>query len=199
MLLCRDQLTGNKLTINDASLSKQQQSIRDQNHAHSSRSKAKGGAVAENARIMKGDLVYIKSERSKNKGREMYLVVDIIDNTMASLQKLYGSTFQSRQFDIPLSRIFHVISPGSDMPGTAHVMDSSSSDEDWLPTSDATSEDSDDELDDEPDKDDVEDVLPRPSLSPRNSSLRRSNRRRRSPPGLDRKDWVTDKPGRSRR
>ena len=183
MLFCRDQSTGKQLTVDDAALSEQQQFIREQNHLHSSRSKARGAASANNARIAKGDLVYIKSEGSKNKSRDMYLVTDVMNN-MAAIQKLYGSTFQSRRYEVPLNRIFHAVKPGnqsgaSDPPT---VLDSSSSSDDECPIPPAVVRPP-DRNDDSTDSSssDCEVVVPPRGQFP---SLRRSRRRHRSPPRL---------------
>ncbi len=105
MLLCRDQVTGDQLRVDDLVLSREQEITRERNHIHSAQSKAKGGLPARDADVTRGDLVFIKSEGSKNKSRDMYIVMDINDR-MASLQKLTGSKFQSRKYDVPLTNIF---------------------------------------------------------------------------------------------
>ena len=46
--------------------------------------------AATNADVGVGDLVFIKSEGGKNKSRDVYLVMKIVDN-MATLQKISGS------------------------------------------------------------------------------------------------------------
>ena len=100
--------------------------------------------------------MYIKSEGTKHKSREMYLVMDIQDR-MAILQKLNNSKFQSRRYEVPLSGIFHAIQPSSSQrsPST-HVLEaesssSSSSDDDYpLPTPVAVEMESDDDGDDVP-------------------------------------------------
>ena len=84
ILLQRDQNTGEKFTFNDKELSFQQHNTSLRNHLPSSLSKGKGGNRAEKAA---GDLVYIKSEGNKFKGRERYIVTKII-NDFAFLQKI---------------------------------------------------------------------------------------------------------------
>ena len=200
MLFCRDQSTGKQLTVDDTALSQQQQSIRERNHDHSSRSKAKGATTVQNARITKGDLVYIKSEGNKNKSRDMYLVMDIvINNNMAILQKLIGSTFQSRQYEVPLSRIFHAIEPNN--PGahnsTTMAESSSSSDEEYLAPADVARPPAVDETSSEGSSEDDNDADP--ASPPRRPSPRRSGRRRRSPPWINNGKWVRDRLGRGPR
>ena len=175
MLFCRDQVTGARLAVDDTVLSQQQETTRDQNHVHSARSKAKGALTAPNARITPGDLVYIKSEGDKNKARDMYLVTRVdAQSNMAFLQKLLGSTFQSRQYEAPLNRVFHAIESARDFSPLTSTDSSSCSDEDILVAEEVSSDD---------------DAVPR-RPSPPARPIRRSNRRRRSPPALDRRDWV---------
>ena len=50
MLFCRDQCTGNQLSFHDVHLSRQQEIIREQNHAHSSRSTAGGSIRSSSSR-----------------------------------------------------------------------------------------------------------------------------------------------------
>ena len=110
MLFCRDQSNGQQLTVDDGALSYQQRCTREENHPHSSKSKANSAPPAVKANITKGDLVFIKSEGDKNKPRELYIVTDF-RNEMAVLQKLPGTKFQSRQYEVPLTQVFHAIKP----------------------------------------------------------------------------------------
>ena len=88
------------------------------------------------ANVVKGDLVYIKSEGSKHKSREMYLVMDI-QGRLAILQKINNAKFQSRRYEVPLSGIYHAIQQRSsrDLPSTpvseTESSSSSSSDDDY--------------------------------------------------------------------
>ena len=111
MLFCRDQFTGEQLTVKDSDLSKLQQSIRTENHPHSSRSKAHGAPAACNADVTRGDLVFIKSDGDKNKSRELYLVMDV-RNDLAFLQKLNDTKFHSVRYDVPLANVYPAIKPG---------------------------------------------------------------------------------------
>ena len=112
MLFCRDQTTGQQLSFEDRSLSQQQHTIRDRNHLHSSMSKARGAPPAQPANLGSGDLVYIKSEGNKNRSRDLYLVMNI-DGDMATIQKLRGSKFLSRRYEVPLTDLFQAITPPS--------------------------------------------------------------------------------------
>ena len=54
----------------------------------------------------------MKGEGNKNKSRELYLVMDIHED-IAALQKLNGTKFQSRRYEVPLQNIFPAIKPGN--------------------------------------------------------------------------------------
>ena len=110
LLFCRDQTTGEQLTFKDSVLSDQQQEVRKQNHPHSASSKAKGAPPAVNADVTVGDLVFIKSEGNKNKSRDVYVIVKIVDE-LATLQKLNGSKFLSKQYEVPLTNVFTALKP----------------------------------------------------------------------------------------
>ena len=132
MLFCRDQTTGQQLSFEDSSFSQQQHNIRNRNHLDSSVSKARGASSAQPANVSSGDLVYIKSDGEKNKSRDLYLVMNI-EGSIATLQKLCGSKFLSRRYEVPLTNLFHAISPGSrsqtDGPLVPDHSSSSSSDD----------------------------------------------------------------------
>ena len=127
MLFCHDQVTGSQLTFKDCEFTLCQQANCEQNHAHSS--KASDALKAKNKDLQVGDLVFIKTEGSKNKPREPYLIMDIVDK-MGTLQKLLGSKFQSIRYEVPLSHLFHAIRPSRDANPTtsaSHGQYSSSS------------------------------------------------------------------------
>ena len=86
---------------------------------------------------MAGDLVYIKSEGEKFKGRERCIVTKII-NDFASLQKITFSKFMSKQYRVPLNQIYPVMplySNHSIQPNISHSLNDDSDDhiEDRVP------------------------------------------------------------------
>ena len=84
---------------------------RIQNHPHSEASKAKGGNVAHDALVTKGDIVHIKSEGSKHKAREFYLVTDVnYDKSEALIQKFCGSKLQSKRYLVKLPDVYLISS-----------------------------------------------------------------------------------------
>ena len=177
MLFCRDHVTGVQLSFVDDRLSRQQEAIRQRNHAHSSRSKAKGASPAEPAAVTVGDLVFIKSEGNKNKSRDMYLVVDVVDG-MSSLQKLNGTKFLTKRYEVPLVDIFPAVMPSAVRVPEDRVSSSSEDEdeEDPLPPASADSDSS------------VGDELPS-AEDLANQPLRRSHRTRNQPAWLRGEDW----------
>ena len=89
-------------------------------------SKARGAPPAQPASVSSGDLVFIKSDGDKNRSRDLYLVMSV-EGCMATLQKLRGSKFLSRRYEVPLTDLFHAITPRSDHQLHRSVPDYSSS------------------------------------------------------------------------
>ena len=84
--------------------------------------------------------MFIKAEGSKNKSQDMYLIVKIVDG-MAWLQKLNGSKFHSKHYEVPLADIFPAIVPPSDRLRNDSPISSSDEEEDEPPPSAPTSDD----------------------------------------------------------
>ena len=92
IILQRDQQSGSFLNINDTKLSHSQEQRGQQNHPHSSKSKARGGKPALPAKADIGDLVFIKQEGTKTKSREQYIIIRIENNDII-LQKMNNGKF----------------------------------------------------------------------------------------------------------
>ena len=73
----RDQLTSEQLHIVDRQLILSQNYSRQQNHAPSAKSKARGRTNLPTPAVSVGDLVFLKGHRDKLKAREKYIVVGI--------------------------------------------------------------------------------------------------------------------------
>ena len=191
ILFCRDQVTGQQLQFEDQHLSDRQECIRQDNHASSSSSKAHGARAAVDVDVIKGDLVYIKSDGSKSRSRELYMVMDI-NGDIATLQKINNSKFMSRRYDVPLSHLFHATKKGNITAVHPSGNISSSSDESdeqidnaSLHSGSNTSSDNDDS--DEyvqPPTDNV------PPAGDDQQLPRRSARIRDEPPWLRRGPWI---------
>ena len=74
-----------------------------------------------------GSLVYVKHEGDKFNARESYIVVEMKHNESAVVQKLNKGKFRSRQYTIPLSRIFPCIDSIKVRKEKEKVIESSSS------------------------------------------------------------------------
>ena len=87
MLHQRDQFSGKELPISDEKFQSANSAIRERNRKASELFKSKGGPIATKAQIKIGSLVHVKSEGDKTKGRNRYIVTNIIDDNMCHIQK----------------------------------------------------------------------------------------------------------------
>ena len=105
IVLHRDQLTKECIDISAPLLSQQQVEYRSKNHQCSAKSKAPGGKPAPEAKVKIGDLVFIKDERNKHQARDRYIISNIKDKN----QKLTSEKFMSRQYTVPLNKIYPAV------------------------------------------------------------------------------------------
>ena len=103
----RDHETGSQLDIDDEKLMQLQESTRITNQHASAKHKAHGGPVAQAAEVVPGSLVYIKSDHSKNRGRERYIVVDVQGNNCI-LKKLLKSKIMAKEYTLKLTEVMLV-------------------------------------------------------------------------------------------
>ena len=179
IVTCRDNVTGQRLQLDDAELCKRQEQLREQNHKHSAACKAPTGVPAAIPAISKGSLVYVKAEGDKFTPRDPYLVVNISAGR-ATLQKFRGNSFMSRQYNVPLDKLYAMA------PGSVHatglskepILDEDDTDDEdyFIPLQETAPA----VVDDSPDEDDVAGDLP--------SSTRTSARTRQQPDRFG--DWV---------
>ena len=129
ILFQRDQQTNEQLSICDKELSSKQQDIRTQNHPLSAISKAPRGKLALlNPAVSIGKLVFIKHERNKNHPRDRYIVTKI-NGDNALVQKLC-SQFMSRQYTVPLNKLYPASNPTTNRDYDSRRYDSNSSSDD---------------------------------------------------------------------
>lgn len=102
MLMQRDQFTHTQLSISDKTLIKDQHVSRQMNHPHSERSKANGDLPVKVHDLKAGDLVFLKQERSKNNGRERYIVTST-DGDYCHVMKFTGPQIRSTLYKLPKS------------------------------------------------------------------------------------------------
>ena len=132
IVTCRDQITHTSLSIDDQLLCQQQEKLRHENHPISARSKAPKAPLASVPSLTTGSLVYIKSEGDKNHPRELYVVVKLNDK-QATLQKLHGQRFMSKQYEVPLNMLYPMTA-GSVRPPLENDVSSESDSEDDMIT-----------------------------------------------------------------
>ena len=104
----RDQLTGEQLPTVDRQLILNQNYSRQQNHAPSAKSKARGRTNLPSAVVSVGDLVFLKGDRDKLKAREKYLMVGIREDLSCELRKFTSSQFRSKVYLVPMSECYPV-------------------------------------------------------------------------------------------
>ena len=104
----RDQLTGEQLPIVDRQLILSQNYSRQQNHASSAKSKARGRTNRPSAAISAGDLVFLKGDRDKLKAHEKYLMVCVHEDLYRDLRKFTTSQFRSKLYLVPMSECYPV-------------------------------------------------------------------------------------------
>lgn len=185
----RDQTDGHRLQFSDSALSDLQHGNRLANHLPSAMSKARGAGVAKNESVSAGTLVFIKHEGNKFSPRESYIVVEVKDET-AIVQKMNNGKFSSRQYSVPVSRIFPCVGASEVNKKEEKVTEPtlSSSDEDDLVTFDMPNHHRSEEISSDSDsEDDSDESTSDPDLSESDgtrivTSPRRSSRVRRTPP-----------------
>ena len=129
ILFQRDQQTNEQLSICDKELSSKQQDIRTQNHPLSAISKAPRGKLALlNPAVSIGKPVFIKHERNKKNPRDRYIVTKI-NGDNALVQKLCGQ-FMSRQYNVPLNKLYPAANPTTNRDYDSRRYDSNSSSDD---------------------------------------------------------------------
>ena len=103
----RESYTGNPLEFKDKDVSSARYENRIRNHESSAKSKARGAEPARSAQVSTGDIVHVKTDGSKHKTREFYLVMSVNhEHSTAQLQKFCGSTLREKQYKVKLTEIY---------------------------------------------------------------------------------------------
>ena len=80
IIFCRDQSSHENLQISDSDVVNHKMGERETNNVYSAASKAKVQSPAVPANAKKGNLVFLKQDGNKLKGRDLYLVTNVINN-----------------------------------------------------------------------------------------------------------------------
>ena len=103
----RENYSGNPLFFEDQDISSNRYEGRLQNHHSSAKSKSLGAEPARSAEVSVGDIVHVKSEGSKHKVRDFYLITEIDEEqSIAYIQKFCGNTLREKQYRVKLTEIY---------------------------------------------------------------------------------------------
>jgi hypothetical protein len=111
----RDQHTGRQLPLEDREIIKSQYNSRSRNHPISARSKCRGKSSPLESHISVGDLVYVKSERSKLQARDKYIVTSLSGGT-CKIHKFTNSQIRGKVYDMKICELYPISSNVQDQP-----------------------------------------------------------------------------------
>ena len=206
ILTQRDNVIGDHLRLNDAHLAHQQHDLRLRNHYPSALSKVPKGKPAQHLNTALGELVYIKQEGSKHTARDRYIITAVSESFL-TVQKLSGSRFGKKQYQVKPSEVFRVPSMVNERAPIAHSADpfesdnSSNTDTDFVtaPRSRHSTDTDSSDLDSEPANDPPLAPLLPPLDNPPNVDLagdqhnqNRPQRNRAPPMWIQSGDWDTE-------
>ena len=106
----RDQFTHNQIPLSDADLISTQHEQRLSNHPHSERSKAPSRVLPNDDPLAVGDLVYLRSDRTKSSARPRYLVTSV-DGSWCNIRKFIGSQLRKSSYRVKTSQCMRVPVP----------------------------------------------------------------------------------------
>ena len=105
--MCRDQSSGINIQLNDQEISDAQFSKRQVSHLPSAKYASKNGKPVSLPSLQIGDKVYVKSDRSKSKARDSYVVLHLNQNTqMATIQKFPMTNFRHHPIDVQYQNLY---------------------------------------------------------------------------------------------
>ena len=142
--MSRDQLSGANIQLNDQAISNTQFEKRQASHLPSAKYASRDGKPASLPSLQVGNTVYVKSDRSKSKARDSYVVLNLNKDTqMATVQKFPMSNFRHHPIDVQYQNLYpcakavasnphqvmpkqaapaqHAPAPAHHAPGPAHV------------------------------------------------------------------------------
>ena len=103
----RSQFTNDQLPILDYNIILAKHKQRTVNHNYSAQSKNHTGLAPQTPPLQVGDIVYLYSDRDKNRARDRYIVV-IIDGTWCFIKKFTGSQLRATSYKVKLSECYAV-------------------------------------------------------------------------------------------
>ena len=112
IMFSREQTTGSNIALDDKELSGKKFAYKQINHGHSEKSKFHKAPESKSAKAERGDFVHIKTDGSKHKSRELYLVSSADRNkaslvkVMHSLEKKTQTKLSSTPLEVPQTEIY---------------------------------------------------------------------------------------------
>ena len=106
--LSRDQVSGDNLIINDLEISDAQFKARKASHLSSARYSSRNGASPSVPTFKVGDMVFVKTDKSKSKVRDSYYVLEVNDgNQLATIQKFPMSKLRRHPIKVAYQNLYH--------------------------------------------------------------------------------------------
>ena len=100
LLTNKDQSTGAKLDLSDLKLSDLQWKMRVGNHGPSAKHQSRDAKPPEKNNVDLGDIILLKSEKSKHKAREKYFVVSVLNNEYVEVQKITENQIRAKKYKV---------------------------------------------------------------------------------------------------
>ena len=105
--LSRDQLSGVNLQLNDLEISHTQFEKRKASHLPSAKYASRDGKPVSVPSLQIGDMVFVKSDRSKSKARDSYFVLNLNkDKQLATIQKFPMSNFKHHPIEVNYQNLY---------------------------------------------------------------------------------------------
>ena len=105
--LSRDQCSGANIQLDDQDISDKQFTNRQSSHLPSSKYSSRNGKPVSLPSMQIGDMVYVKSDRSKSKARDSFMITHLNDNKkMATVQKFPMSHFRHHPIDVQYQNLY---------------------------------------------------------------------------------------------
>ena len=123
LLYSREKTTGTNITLKDEQLSQEQHDKRLGSHASSASYSSRNSPPVTTPSLAVGDLVFIKSERSKSKARDSYMVISLDHNTkIACIQKFPMSNFRHHPIQVEFQDLY-LAKRKENLPGSLSFQD----------------------------------------------------------------------------
>ena len=111
----RDMVSGDKIVINDKSLIQNKYESRTKQHLPSAKYKSRGHGARNPAKLKVGDIIYLFQDRDKWKGRDRYMIMNILEDEMCYVQKLTDKQFRGKKYKVKFSDIIKVYNQESSL------------------------------------------------------------------------------------